>query len=174
MLIKLNKMKKIILIFCILWLGFYSFAQVAIGKSSVDGSGLLDFAQGTTKGIILPIVETLPAASSTLNGTFLMDKNDSKIKMCENSVWVDLSDTGSTASVNFNTSNDVGVGAIIGASTTTTPGDLVLESSDKALILPKVTDPHINVKSPIAGMMVYDLTSKSLAVYDGLKWNYWK
>lgn len=149
------------------------YSRVAIGKESVDGSGILDFPTGTTDGIILPIVETLPTASAEQNGTFLMDKNDLKIKMCENGAWVELSDAGSIAGVTFNTSAEVGNGAIIGAQTSTVEGVLVLESINKALILPRVASPEINVKSPHAGMLVYDTTSKSVAVFDGLKWNYW-
>jgi hypothetical protein len=53
-------------------------------------------------------------------------------------------------------------------------GVLVLESADKAMILPKITNPHTTVKNPYPGMMCYDLTSKSLAVFDGANWNYWK
>jgi hypothetical protein len=149
-------------------------AQVAIGKTTVDGSGILDFASGTTNGILLPIVETLPAASAIQNGTFLMDKNDKKIKMCENGSWVELSDEGSIANYTFNTAVEAGNGAIIGAETSSVTGVLVLEANNKALILPRVAAPEVNVKSPVAGMMVYDSTSKSVAVFDGLKWNYWK
>lgn len=167
-------MKKIILIFGFLMFGVYSYAQVTIGKATVDGSGLLDFAPNTTNGIILPIVETLPTASAAINGTFLMDKNDSKIKMCENGTWVALSDAGSISGVTFNTSSDIGAGVIVGATSSSVPGVLVLESTTKALILPKISDPHSSVKSPMPGMMVYDLTSKSVVFYDGLKWNYWK
>jgi hypothetical protein len=149
-------------------------AQVAIGKSTVSGSGILDFASGTTKGIILPIVETLPAASAAQNGTFLMDKNDKKLKMCENASWIDLSDQGSIVNYTFNTATEAQKGAIIGAQTSTATGVLVLEANDKALILPHVAAPESSVKSPVAGMMVYDSTSKSVALFDGLKWNYWK
>jgi len=52
-------------------------------------------------------------------------------------------------------------------------GVLELRANDKALVLPKVENPHLNVKSPVPGMMVYDSNSKSLAIFDGLKWNYW-
>jgi hypothetical protein len=153
---------------------FTANAQVAIGKTTVDGSGILDFASGTTNGIILPIVETLPTASATQNGTFLMDKNDKKIKMCENGSWVELSDEGSVANYTFNTTAEAGDGVIIGAEASTATGVLVLEANNKALILPHVAAPEANVKSPVAGMMVYDTTSKSVAIFDGLKWNYWK
>ncbi|WP_148043492.1 hypothetical protein [Chryseobacterium sp. G0240] len=62
----------------------------------------------------------------------------------------------------------------MGASTSSAPGVLVLESANKALILPKVAAPHLNVKNPYPGMICYDTASKSMAVFDGLKWSYWK
>lgn len=149
-------------------------AQVAIEKSQADGDGLLDFPSNGTKGILLPIVETLPINASA--GTLLMDKNDKIIKMNVESVWVPLSDSGAVTSAVFNTNGEIpGQNRIImGAATTAAPGILVLESSSKALVLPKIANPHINVKSPYPGMICYDTISKSMAVFDGLKWSYWK
>lgn len=166
-------MKKIISIIAILYVGLAS-AQIAIEKAQVDGSGLLDFPANTTKGILLPIVETLPTDASP--GTLLMDKNDKIIKMNVESVWVPLSDQGAVTGAVFNTNAEIpGQNRIImGSDATTAPGVLVLESSDKALILPKISEPHINVKNPYPGMMCYDTVSKTMAVFDGLKWNYWK
>ncbi|REC46201.1 hypothetical protein [Chryseobacterium pennipullorum] len=149
-------------------------AQVAIEKSQVDGDGVLDFPANTTKGILLPIVETLPA--NAVEGTLLMDRNDSVLKMKLESAWVPLSDAGSVAAVSFNTSGETSGqnGVVMGSNTTNAPGILVLESSSKALILPKVAEPHLNVKSPYPGMVCYDTVSKTMAVFDGLKWSYWK
>ena len=103
-----------------------------------------------------------------------MDKNDLKIKMVENAVWVNLTDAGSVSNVTFNASATQRVGVVMGAQSSTAEGVLVLEANNKALVLPRVASPEANVKSPPAGMMVYDTTSKSLALFDGLKWNYWK
>lgn len=55
-----------------------------------------------------------------------------------------------------------------------TPGILVLSDSDKAMILPKVENPHINIINPTAGMLVYDTVSKQLAVFNGTVWTFWK
>ncbi|NIF05946.1 hypothetical protein F3J23_10890 [Chryseobacterium sp. Tr-659] len=149
-------------------------AQIAIEKVQVDGDGVLDFPANTTKGILLPIVETLPINASA--GTLLMDKNDKVLKMNVESAWVPLSDAGDITNAVFNTNGEIpGQNRIIiGAATTAVPGVLVLESSDKALILPKVAAPHLNVKNPYPGMICYDTVSKSMAVFDGLKWSYWK
>lgn len=166
-------MKNIILLIGFLFTGIAN-AQVAIGKESVDGDGILDFAANTTNGIMVPIVTTLP--NDAVAGTILMDKNDKIIKMKDNSTWVALSDAGSVNNITFNTNAEVpGPNrVIIGNSATAVSGVLVLESTDKALILPKIADPHINVKSPYPGMVCYDTVSKTMAVFDGLKWSYWK
>lgn len=166
-------MKKIIVViglFCVVIIQ----AQIAIGKQSVNGDGILDFEDNTTNGILLPIVETLPG--DAVEGTILMDKNDNIVKMNIGSAWVPLSDAGATTNVNFNPSSESpGVNnVIIGSPTSTAPGVLVLESTNKALILPKVASPNTTVKNPYPGMICYDTISKSLAVFDGLKWNYWK
>ena len=55
-----------------------------------------------------------------------------------------------------------------------TPGILVLADTDKAMVLPKVASPHLNIVNPAAGMMVYDTTSKQLAVFNGTVWSFWK
>lgn len=166
-------MKKIITTITIFCVGMIS-AQIAIEKTQADGDGLLDFPSNTTKGILLPIVETLPTNASP--GTLLMDKNDRILKMNVESAWIPLSDPGSVSGAVFNTNGEVSGQnrVIMGASTTNVPGVLVLESSDKALILPKIASPHLNVKNPYPGMICYDTASKTMAVFDGLKWNYWK
>ena len=153
-----------------------SIAQVAIGKQVVDGaSTVLDFnnASGNTKGLILPATSGLPTGT-LVNGTFVFDVTDNKVKVYENDVWKPLSDAGNSSAVVANNSAEVGKGVIIGASSSTADGVLVLESTDKAMVLPQIATPHVNVKSPYPGMMCYDTTSKTLAIFDGSVWNYWK
>ncbi|MET3036016.1 hypothetical protein ABXT08_07940 [Chryseobacterium sp. NRRL B-14859] len=152
------------------------FAQVAIEKDVVEGSStVLDFnnVSGNTKGLILPATSGLPTGS-LVNGTFVFDVTDNKVKVYENDTWKSLSDAGNSSAVVVNNSAETGQGVIIGAASTTADGVLVLESPDKAMVLPKVATPHINVKNPYPGMMCYDTTSKTLAIFDGSVWNYWK
>ncbi|MGH1518090.1 hypothetical protein [Chryseobacterium sp. JK1] len=153
-----------------------SFAQVAIDKQTINGnSTVLDFndAPTNTKGLILPATSGIPTGS-LVNGTFVFDVTDNKVKVYENDVWKSLSDAGSSSAIAANNSAESGRGVIIGASSSTADGVLVLEAQDKAMILPKIATPHLNVKSPYPGMMCYDTTSKTLAIYDGAVWNYWK
>ena len=58
--------------------------------------------------------------------------------------------------------------------TDTTPGILVLADTDKAMVLPKVASPHLNIVNPSPGMIVYDTTKKQLAVFNGTVWSFWK
>jgi hypothetical protein len=62
---------------------------------------------------------------------------------------------------------------VIGSTNTSKVGVLVLESSDKALLLPKVSDVATNLVNPEAGTIVYDTLRKKLAVYNGLTWAFW-
>ncbi|MDP9962089.1 hypothetical protein [Chryseobacterium lathyri] len=152
------------------------YAQVAIGKETIDGrSTILDFnnTSTNTKGLILPATQGLPVGIPA-NGTFVFDRLDNKVKMYENNTWKALSDVGNSAAVITNGSDETGNGVVIGTQDGSAEGVLVLESSDKAMILPKISSPHLNVKNPYPGMICYDTVSKTFAVFDGTVWNYWK
>ena len=146
--------------------------QIGIGKSSVDGDGILDFGDAS-KGIVLPLLPALPA--DPFSGTFVVDNSDLKVKVFSNGNWISLTDVpGNTDRRVINPSVETGRGVIIGSPDSPAKGVLVLESENKALILPKVANPHLNIPNPVIGTICYDTISKSLAVYDGNVWHYWK
>lgn len=159
-------------------------AQTAIGKTSVDGNSILDFGTGN-KGIILPWVQnaaTLSGASAT-NGTLLYDVQTRKVRARVNGAWTDLSRNGDdtathTAKINAHLAKNEIVGTnqsavIFGATTSSATGVLVLESSTKALVLPKMASPHLNMRNPEPGTMAYDTVKDQLCVYDGKEWSFW-
>lgn len=185
--------------------------QVAIGKTEVTGnSTLLEFVKSGSyvlvkqsndastlyQGIILsaveeePVFAVTPGISSPNNGTFVFDRTSKTVKVFENNVWKDLTEVGdaSQADANANASDETASsqGVIIGASTSEAIGVLVLESPDKALILPHVYGAFYNLKSPYPGTMVFDVEDDvqsnpeyprsfkgSIAIFDGVEWNYW-
>jgi len=171
-------------------------AQVTIGNTSTVNTGnvLLSFEGNTatdatndattinTKGIILPAAGISPnytvvnpLTNNPNNGTFLFDKTTKMIRMFENGAWKNFSSaTGDDSRVLPNTSNETGTGVIIGSNTSAAKGVLVLESPSKALVLPHIQNPHLNVKSPYTGMMCYDTASNTIAIFDGVSWNYWR
>lgn len=173
-----------------------SFAQVAIGKSSITSNSTsisLEFGIGN-KGIILPWATNATGVSlpttGNKSGTFILDVNDRKVKVSKNDgTWLDLTvhntekpATGGNVAINNALQTNVAfpekadAKSMIGGnpSTDSTPGILVLADTDKAMIPPLVTDPATNIKNPAPGMMVYDPTKKLLAVYNGTVWSYWR
>ncbi|WP_120212535.1 hypothetical protein [Epilithonimonas arachidiradicis] len=152
-------------------------SQVAIGKTSVTNNSVsLEFADTENKGLIIPYVET--KTGITENGTVIYDVTDHKMKYLKNGSWFDLSiDTTGQSDISIQQSKSEMTTAktIIGNNTSdTSTGILVLSDSNKAMILPKVASPHINIINPAPGMMAYDTVKKQLAVYNGTVWSFWK
>jgi len=154
-------------------------AQVAIGKENVANNSVsLEFAN-ENRGLILPYVED--KSEITIEGTIVFDTSDFKVKYLRNGgVWVNMSEDDGTpitiGTVDLSIQNDkieqftakTGIGT-----PTATDGIFVLEDSNKAMILPKVESPHLNIINPAPGMMVYDTENYQLAVYNGTSWSFW-
>jgi hypothetical protein len=161
-------------------------AQVAIGKAAVSNTAVsLEFGTGN-RGFILPWVTNTAAVASVVNGTVVYDLSDKKVKVKYNAAWKDLSVNAAGTTVDPITSVD-GVTIQTAATevanstakfavgtVTSTPGILVLEDANKAMVLPKVASPHLNIIDPAPGMMVYDTTTKLLTVFNGSVWTFWR
>ena len=164
-----------------------AFAQVAIGKASVTSPSVsLEFGTGN-KGILLPWVTGFSTVTGAVNGTLVYNTTDKKVYVKYASGWKDLSVDATGTTVDPLTSVDgltlqnsitdldnakVQIGG--DPATDTTPGILVLADTNKAMVLPKVASPHLNIVNPSPGMMVYDTTKKQLAVFNGTVWSFWK
>lgn len=170
-------MKKIIL--CFLLASLWTHAQVAIGKSSVSNAWVsLEFGN-ENRGLILPWVTSAGAVSGAVDGTFIFDVDDKKIKLMKAGTWTDLSvDPSGIVDTHLQDPKterlDAKVAIGKNANTDNTPGLLVLTDTNKALVLPKVASPHLNIINPSPGMMVYDTTAHQLAVFNGTYWTFWK
>lgn len=154
-------------------------SQIAIGKPTVTNAFVsLEFADTENRGFVLPYVET--KTGITENGTFIYDTTDHKVKYLKDTgTWADLSvDNTGTADILIQTSKTESTAAksVIGsaAATDSTPGMLVLSDTNKAMIVPKVASPHLNIIDPAPGMMAYDTVKRQLAVYNGKVWTFWK
>lgn len=131
------------------------------------------------------------------DGTIIFDLSDKKMKYMKSGAWFDL--TGSPTfplTVKDGSNNDVtytqfnainsslqdnakevdnaktAIG--VNAATDTTNGILVLTDTDRAMVLPKVANPHLTIQNPAPGMMVFDTVKRQLAVYNGTVWSFWK
>lgn len=172
-------MKNIITAIAFVFVSISIHAQIAIGKQAVSNTAVsLEFDNTENRGFILPYVET--KTGITENGTIIYDVTDHKVKyLKDTNVWEDLSvDATGAANISIQTgkTESTTAKAVIGTAgaTDTTPGVLVLSDTDKAMILPKVANPHLNIINPSPGMMVYDTTKRQLAVYNGTVWSFWK
>jgi hypothetical protein len=181
-------MKKIF-ISTVFFISATAFSQVAIGKSSVTNTSVsLEFETGN-KGLVLPwtnavsnsapFITGYTGSDTIVDGTLVYDSSDKKVKYKKLGSWFDLSvDANGAVDTTLQDSKTElpTAKASIGTNgaTDTTPGILVLTDSDKAMILPKVALPHLNIKNPAAGMIAYDTTNRQLAVFNGTVWSFWK
>lgn len=178
------------------------FAQVAIGKASLtkladnvtpNPSISLEFGN-ESRGLLLPwvggvsntapFITNSPSTETVANGTLVFDAKDKKVKVKYANGWKDLSVDANGTTIDPVTGVDglaiqtplkeLPTAKVSIGTPTTTPGILVLEDSNKAMILPKVVAPYINIINPAPGMMVYDTAAKQLAVFNGKVWSFWK
>ena len=157
-------------------------AQVAIGKATVSSPAVsLEFYDNVdnSRGIILPWVTSTAAVTGAVNGTLVYNTADRKVYVKYASGWRDLSvdTTGTVTTTLQDALSDLDTAKVLiggDPATDTTPGILVLADTNKAMVLPKVASPHLNVVNPSPGMMVYDTTKKQLAVFNGTVWSFWK
>ena len=175
-----------------------AYSQVAIGKAGISNNSVSlefgDYVTGEGKGIIVPWVESVGALSAnTQNGTIVFDVSDKLMKYKKAGAWFNLSKNemakvGNQAAPSDTTGavdttlqgasvvekSDAKVSIGTPTSEASNPGILVLEDNDKAMVLPKVPSPHLNIVNPEPGLMVYDTTKKQLAIFNGKVWNFWK
>lgn len=171
-------MKKAVLIISIFFFTTH-FSQVAIGKTSVSNTSVsLEFNNGN-RGVILPWVTSAAAVTGAVDGTVIYDTSDKKIKYRQSGVWKDMSidatGTVNTTLQNAKTESATAKVTIGGnSSANTTSGILVLADDNKAMILPKMDRPHLNIVNPAAGTIAYDTANHQLAIFNGTVWSFWK
>lgn len=156
-------------------------AQTSVGKKMTEGADvLLDFKEGDNRGIILPWVTNQSDVITPVGGTLIFDSQDKKVKYYQDgtsATWVDLSIKEGVVDLSIQEAVEEDVtynSTVIGSRTTSASGVLVLESSDKAMVLPKMESPHLNILSPQAGTMAFDTVSKMLCIFNGNEWSFWK
>lgn len=154
-------------------------AQVAIGKSAVTNSSVsLEFYDGgnNVQGMVLPWVNGTGSVVSPENGTLVYDYNTRKVWVKYNTGWKDLSidATGMADTSLQDALSDLSNAKVSIGKPSAKKGILVLEDNNKAMILPKVAYPHLNIINPAPGMMAYDTKTNQLAVFNGTVWSFWK
>ncbi|WP_312306328.1 hypothetical protein [Chryseobacterium sp.] len=146
-----------------------SFAQVVIGDNAgstlPNEKALLSFTS-ENMGIVLPILSTAALESSvgSQDGSLYVSRANKTVKFYtepnENNTTglvalTSVAPSAYTMPTLNNTTEITTTGVIIGANTTAVQGVLVLEDSEKTLVLPKLGDvanpPHLSVTNPYIG-----------------------
>jgi len=65
-------------------------------------------------------------------------------------------------------------GIIIGNESSDSDGALIIEAQGKGILLPRVYQPHINIKNPDPGLVCFDTDKGMIALFDGNVWHYYK
>ena len=185
-------MKKILLLTA-LTAGFLTAsAQVGVERTNVRGDGIMDFpGNGTNeyanRGILLPKVANT-ANIAGAGGALAFNIEEQRVEFynaANGGEWLPLSAAKTGGAVSgaehagsanrFADFTDA-AGMLIEAGTTSgeavPEGVLVLESNNKALILPQVENAAL-LPSPKPGLICYDMYSKSIAVFNGTEWSFW-
>lgn len=152
--------------------------QVIIGTKQQfsSTSSILEFPDNDTRGMVLPKVNgTL--VTNAVGGTLIYDSVDKKIKYSTGGAnWVDLSinEGQVNTSDQDNLKEVAGARALIGNDpSVSVEGVLVLDSTSKAMVLPRVESPHLKMLSPATGTIVYDTKSNMICVFNGKEWAFW-
>lgn len=174
-------------IICTAFLAFFTTisAQVAIGKSAISNASVsLEFGNISNnpdyqKGIILPWITNSTDMNAAVPGTIIFDTSDQKVKFLQggaSSKWFDLT-LGSNGvvdtSLQDNLTSNPAAKVALGENQSGAPGILVLEDTNKAMVLPLV-DNYKSIVNPSPGMMAYDTSNKMLCVFNGTQWTFWK
>ncbi|MRI63342.1 hypothetical protein EDM00_04945 [Ornithobacterium rhinotracheale] len=166
-------------------------AQVAVERADVRGDGLIDFVPNDGRGLALPTLTSkqlttqvgamafgaYPDTKGQLQAEIYYVNNQGKPVVLSSDAFLGKPDTGGKFNGKLQTPNAAlskEQGVIIGSLESDAKGVLIFESKDKAPILPQVEDPVNNIPSPEPGTICYDTKSKSLAVFDGVNWYFWK
>ncbi|UTX48891.1 hypothetical protein [Chryseobacterium sp. MA9] len=156
-------------------------AQIGILTPNIsNGSVSIEFNNSENRGLIVPYVMDKVNISET--GTIIYDTVDHKVKYLQTSdSWFDLSidNTGAVDLSVQDQDREEHLGAKVSIAANQGVNDLsrvilALADNDKAMILPKIVEPHLNIIEPDAGMLVYDTKNKMLAVFNGTVWTFWK
>ncbi|MFN1218999.1 hypothetical protein ACKW6Q_18685 [Chryseobacterium kwangjuense] len=176
-------MRSAIIFICLL---VFSTSQAQVYINSQSGtvpanlsspSVLLEFSNNANKGLILPWTNGDVANPS--NGTIIFNTVSKKVKVYINDRWIDYSnEASSNNAIDTSLQNNPAytekpnTTTIIGSNASTAKGILVLESSNKAMVLPKVASPHLNIINPSPGMIVFDTVKELLCIYNGTQWSF--
>ncbi|MRI63339.1 hypothetical protein EDM00_04930 [Ornithobacterium rhinotracheale] len=165
-------MKRILVVIATAFLATLN-AQVHVERAESRPSGesaLIDFPDGTKKGLILPTVkeqvtQTGALAFGEVDGkleVYYVKNNGQNEILSQDTGMGDYSQLSGKANSNLDQSvynkPEQEQGVIIGDLKSDAKGVLIFESKDKAPVLPRVESPAKNIPSPVQSQALYATT----------------
>ncbi|WP_312296805.1 hypothetical protein [Chryseobacterium sp.] len=162
------------------------FAQIGISTPDPDPNSDLTLGSGN-KGLLLNRIALTNTTSGIFNAGMLIYNTTTAqdvtpgAYVSNGTVWTKLltskDEIGTTnlSPLVFKTNNveriRIDTNGNLGVGTTTPQGILDVSSADSGIIMPRNTNPVSTISSPVAGMMIYDSTNKTLRYYNGTQWS---
>ena len=142
--------------------------RLGIGKTSVDGGGIMDFGTEVRGLVIAPVADVSTMDASP--GTIAFDGNTGSFRYFDGTSW--------SAGISGGTTGGEAAGTdlyynMLGTETSTAKGVLIFgedTGETKALILPKIPNGYLRFNNPVAGLIYYDTIHKAVMVYNGVSW----
>ena len=150
-----------------------------VGAAANKTSVLMEFSNAGNRGLILPYITN--KTGLTTPGSIILNATTptaAKVEYYNGTTWVDLSNQTANVSpflaIQPVARENSNAKVVIGSSTSTADGILVLESADKAMVLPVISS-YQDIVNPAPGMMalINNGGTKILAVYNGNQWSFW-
>ncbi|MGG7437264.1 hypothetical protein [Chryseobacterium arthrosphaerae] len=162
------------------------YAQIGIGTPDPDPNSDLTLGSGT-KGLLLNRVVLTNTNSGVFNAGMLVYNTATAedvtpgAYISNGTVWTKLLTskdeigTANSSPLVFKTNNveriRIDINGNLGVGTAAPQGILDVSSADSGIIMPRNTNPGSNITTPVAGMVIYDTTNKTLRYYNGTQWS---
>lgn len=146
--------------------------KLAIGKTTVDGSALVDFGEELRGIVIAPIEDVENMSTPPSAGTIAFDGATGSFRFYDGTEWSSVIPGGLTGgeAQGIDTFQQ-----LIGTKTSSSTGVVIFGGDDalqetQALVLPKLANGYLRFANPVPGLIYYDTVEKCIFVYNGNTW----
>ena len=165
---------KTIIIIGILFASLTMSAQIGVDKATGFGaSALLEFGNEARGIRLMPVTDATTLTASA--GTIVFDGTTGSFRYYNGTVWSSVVTGGCAPCGAPTVADDSNQGVILGENTSVAQGVLILgkdTGETKGLVLPNVNLAEAKIPSPPIGLMVYDTSSETVKVYNGVVWTH--
>lgn len=133
-----------------------------------EGSAMLDISDNS-RGVLIP--RTIPGAiTAPANGLIIYNTAARQINYFDGTEWKEV--CASSTDISGATGTQEAKGLAINASSSTVDPSSILDvtSTDKGILIPRLTESQRDIINPAEGLMIYNLTLNVIEFYNGTGW----